>query len=64
MNARGSIGGVTVGNAWMFNNPDLDYPDGHETMSDETLSAALKTEPSSEESALLLRHQIEASGRK
>ncbi len=25
--SRGSIGGVTVGNNWVRNNPDLAYPD-------------------------------------
>lgn len=37
MNRRGSIGGVTVGDGWLRNNPDLDYPEGHEFMSDEEL---------------------------
>jgi hypothetical protein len=32
---RGSIGGVTVNNNWLRNNPDLLYPENHENMSDE-----------------------------
>ncbi len=39
---RGSIGGVTVGDGWLRNNPDLDYPEGHASMSDPELKAALK----------------------
>ncbi len=39
---RGSIGGVTVGDGWLRNNPDLAYPDGHESMSDAELKDALK----------------------
>ena len=31
------IGGITVGNGWMRNNPKLVYPDGHEVMSDKEL---------------------------
>ena len=38
----GSIGGVTVGNNWIRNNPDLIYPDNHELMSDSELLEALK----------------------
>lgn len=41
--SRGSIGGVTVGNAWMRNNPDIAYPENHEDMDDETLLAAITT---------------------
>lgn len=33
--SRGSIGGVTVGNGWMYNNPDLIYPDGFEGMDEQ-----------------------------
>jgi hypothetical protein len=42
---RGSVGGVTMGNGWLRNNPDLNYPEGHEQMDDATLAAAL-TSPS------------------
>lgn len=42
---RGSIGGVTVGNGWMRNNPDLIYPENHENMDDATLKEALKVNP-------------------
>ncbi len=42
-NAR-SVGGVTVGNAWLRNNPDLVYPVGHEDMSDEELEIALRAD--------------------
>jgi len=38
---RGSIGGVTVGNAWMYNNPCLRYPEGHESMDEDELAEAL-----------------------
>jgi len=41
---RGSIGGVTVGNAWMRNNPCLQYPEGHENMDEDTLADALKVD--------------------
>ncbi|MCY9865049.1 hypothetical protein OTK49_21255 [Vibrio coralliirubri] len=40
---RGSVGGVTVGNQWMRNNPDLVYPEGHEDMDDATLLEAIST---------------------
>jgi hypothetical protein len=33
---RGSVGGVTMGNGWLRNNPDLNYPEGHEQMDDAT----------------------------
>ena len=39
-----SVGGVTVGNAWLRNNPGLDYPDDHESMSDSDLKLALKSD--------------------
>lgn len=42
---RGSIGGVTVGNGWMRNNPDLVYPENHENMDDATLREALRVKP-------------------
>ena len=41
-NTRGSIGGVTVGNGWMYNNPCLRYPEGHESMSEQELEMALR----------------------
>lgn len=41
---RGSIGGVTVGDSWLRNNPDLDYPEGHNFMSDAELKNALKVD--------------------
>jgi hypothetical protein len=58
-NNRGSFGGVTVGNGWMRNNPDLVYPDGHELMDDATLGAALtyKTDEN------LTYHILEEDGR-
>lgn len=37
-----SVGGVTVGNAWLRNNPNLRYPEGHEQMSDNEIEAALR----------------------
>lgn len=43
--SRGSIGGITVGNAWMRNNPDLLYPEGHEQMDDATLLKAITIDP-------------------
>lgn len=39
---RTSIGGVTTGNSWLFNNPDLAYPEGHLSMDDDDLRLALK----------------------
>lgn len=39
---RGSIGGVTVGNGWMYNNPELVYPEGHEDMDERELEQALR----------------------
>jgi hypothetical protein len=39
---RGSICGVTIGNGWMYNNPELVYPEGHELMSPAELRDALK----------------------
>lgn len=48
--SRGSIGGVTVGNAWMRNNPDLLYPAGHEQMDDATLLKAITIDPTEFES--------------
>lgn len=41
---RGSIGGITISNAWMRNNPELQYPEGHEEMDDATLSRALQAD--------------------
>lgn len=38
---RGSVGGVTTGNSWLGNNPELAYPDGHENMSDSELMNAI-----------------------
>lgn len=43
--SRGSIGGVTVGSAWVRNNPELVYPEGHEDMTDEQLELALRVDP-------------------
>jgi hypothetical protein len=43
---RGSFGGVTLGNGWLRNNPELDYPDGHEDMTDNDLKSALKVDNS------------------
>jgi len=40
-----SIGGIIVGNGWLRNNPDLLYPEGHESMDDETLKKALGVNP-------------------
>lgn len=42
---HGSISGVTVNNNWMYNNPDLRYPEGHEQMDGVELRKALKAEP-------------------
>lgn len=42
-----SIGGITVGNSWMRNNPDIAYPDGHEDMDDATLEKAIRATPPS-----------------
>ena len=39
---RTSIGGVTTGNSWLFNNPDLAYPEGHLKMSENELRLSLK----------------------
>ena len=41
---RGSIGGVTVGDGWLRNNPDLAYPEGHDFMSDAELKEALRVD--------------------
>jgi len=41
---RGSYCGVTVGNGWMYNNPDLIYPEGHEFMNPNELRSALTKE--------------------
>ena len=41
---RGSIGGVTVGNGWLRNNPDLVYPEDHESMTDAELKEAVKVD--------------------
>ena len=38
---RTLAGGVTTGNSWLRNNPDLAYPDDHENMSDSELMAAI-----------------------
>ncbi len=40
-----SIGGITVGNGWLRNNPDIDYPEGHEKMDDEELRKAISVRP-------------------
>jgi hypothetical protein len=40
-NAR-SVSGITVGNSWLRNNPDLAYPDDHDNMSDKELEEALR----------------------
>lgn len=45
MNAPRSIGGVTIGDSWLRNNPNLNYPEGHEFMTDSQLKAALKVDP-------------------
>ena len=49
---RRSIGGVTVGNSWMYNNPCLRYPEGHESMSEAELNDALKVDFSDEDEPL------------
>ena len=41
---RTSIGGVTTGNGWLYNNPDLGYPEGHESMAEAELMEALKSD--------------------
>lgn len=40
----GRIGGISLGNGWIRNNPDLAYPDGHEKMDDATLMKHLKAD--------------------
>ena len=42
-NAR-SVGGITVGRSWLRNNPNLDYPEGHESMTDDELELALRSD--------------------
>ncbi len=42
MNTPRSIGGITIGNSWLRNNPNLRYPEGHEFMTDSELKAALR----------------------
>ena len=44
-NRRGSICGVTMNNNWLYNNPDLRYPEGHEQMDEAELREALKADP-------------------
>ena len=44
MMRRGSIGGVTVDKSWMYNNPDLRYPEGHELMNEKELEQALRVD--------------------
>lgn len=39
---RGSYCGVTLNSNWMYNNPDLNYPDGYEMMSRSELEYHLK----------------------
>ncbi|WP_415912214.1 hypothetical protein [Neptuniibacter sp. QD37_11] len=43
--SRGSVGGVTINNNWMYDNPDLAYPEGHKDMSEEQLRKALRAGP-------------------
>lgn len=40
----GSVGGVTIAGSksWMRNNPEIDYPDNHEEMTDDDLYEAIK----------------------
>lgn len=47
-NIRTSYCGVTTGNSWMYNNPDLIYPDNHEMMSPAELRDALRRDESSD----------------
>ena len=46
---RGSIGGVTVGNGWMYNNPCLRYPDNFDDMDEEEQRKSLMADDFHEE---------------
>lgn len=48
-----SFCGVTIGNAWLRDNPDLVYPINHQLMSDAELEKKIRVQPTNEELTLL-----------